>query len=91
MSSPASLLSGSPASLSFLRSGSSGTITGPAVSVAVVDADITANSLVVISAKALDATANSAIVQCEAGVGFTIKVGAAPTAPTAFNWVVLKY
>ena len=93
MSSVASQLSGSPASPSklWVARGESGTITGPAVSVAVADTNITAKSLVVVSAKALDATADSAIVQLQAGVGFTIKVNAAPTNPLAFNWAVLSY
>jgi hypothetical protein len=93
MSSPASLLSGSPASLWLPARQGQATIPLGAKIIAVADPLITANSLVVCSASgAVDATAFVfSCSRCEAGVGFSLQSNDDATAAVLLNWAVLKY
>jgi hypothetical protein len=93
MSSPASLLSGSPASLWLPARQGQATIPAGVKIIAVADPLITARSLVVCSASgAVDGTAFVfSCSRCEAGVGFSLQTNANATADVLLNWAVLKY
>ena len=95
MSSPAANLSGIPASPIFQRQGTALIAAGAAV-VAVADAAITANSVVLVQL-GLDnnalATQPGCSVCLNPGVGFSVRTTANAVAGTGLivNWCVLKY
>ena len=94
--SSAFILSGAPASPILLRSGQA-TIPQNLQLIAVVDASITASSVVVASAvsdNGVVPAAQSVAVCLQAGVGFTIRSSAVATNPGSglvCQWAVLKY
>lgn len=82
-----------PASVTLLRTGQVGFELLGAATAVVVDAAITANSIVVLSGiGATNATAITFSVELNAGVGFTVRTEAVATvARKAVNFAVLKY
>lgn len=94
MSSVASQQSGTPACESFLRQGS-GSIANPNQILDVVDAAITASSIVVANlglGNAALSTQTGMTVCLNPGVGFSVRLSAAAIAGGQIvNWAVLKY
>jgi hypothetical protein len=84
-----------PASVDVLRQGQVRfelAADGGTATVVVPDAAITVNSMVVLSGIGTNATALVFTVELNAGVGFTIRTGAAATvAAKLVNFSVLKY